>query len=347
MIGSNLVSEIIPAYGGNYTVGRGGKRIEKITVHHMAARWSARRCGEDFQQKGRNGSTHYGIGYDGEIAQYVSEENTAWGDSDWDSNCRSVSVECANESVGDPWRISEATLESLIRLIADVALRNDFGYLVKGQNLTWHRMYTATQCPGEYLLSQMDRICNGVNEILAKSKQPILPVWEYRVYTKENGWLPAVSGFDERDWKNGYGGNLGESIRNLKAQLKEGTLYYRVHEKGGGWLPEVKNGECASVNGEKELDGVMFRSPEWSVSYRVHTQKSGWLPSVSGYDSGDPIQGFGGNFGESIDGVMLRIHPRLKEDSEDKQAHSFFSEEEKKRLVFLLEELLKCFRTQA
>ncbi len=172
MVGSNLVKEFVPAYSGNYNQGRFGNQVKKITVHHMAARWTAKRCGESFQAKGREASSHYGIGYEGELAQYVSEEDTAWTDSNRTSNRTSITIECANESMGDPWRVSDKTVDTLVLLMVDIAKRYGFGTFVKGTNLTWHQMYSATACPGPYLLSKLDEIIGRANAILAGETKP-------------------------------------------------------------------------------------------------------------------------------------------------------------------------------
>lgn len=156
MSNSSLVNINVPADPSNYTKGRSGKQIQEITIHHMAGRLTAQRCGEIFQRVGRNGSTHYGVGYDGTIGLYVDEANTAWANSNWDANCRAVTIETANDSTGGDWPVNDITLNSLIRLVADIAKRNNLIPLVKGKNLTWHQMYSATACPGPYLLSKMD-----------------------------------------------------------------------------------------------------------------------------------------------------------------------------------------------
>ena len=80
---SLLATEFYPAYEGNYTKGRSGRKIEAITIHHMAGKLTARQCGAIFQRVGRNGSSHYGIGYNGEIANYVDENDTAWTNSNF------------------------------------------------------------------------------------------------------------------------------------------------------------------------------------------------------------------------------------------------------------------------
>lgn len=162
---SSLATEKYPAYEGNYTKGRNNTPINKITVHHMAGVLSAKQCGEIFQRPGRNGSSHYGIGVNGEIANYVDESNIAWTDSNWASNCRSVTIENSNSSAGGDWPVSDVTLKSLIRLVADIAKRNGMGTLVVGQNLTWHSMYAQTACPGDYLRSKMQYIADEANKI--------------------------------------------------------------------------------------------------------------------------------------------------------------------------------------
>ena len=162
---SSLVNVTIPAYKGNYTVGRSGRKIEAITIHHMAGVGTAESCGKIFQKVGRFGSSHYGIGNDGKIGLYVDEANTAWTNSNWDSNCKSVTIETSNSKLGGQWPVSDKALNSLIKLVADIAKRNNLGTLVKGKNVTWHSMFTATSCPGPYLLSKMDYIIAEANKL--------------------------------------------------------------------------------------------------------------------------------------------------------------------------------------
>ncbi len=165
MSNSSLAKEKYLAHSSNYTKGRSGKKIEAITIHHMAGVLSAKQCGAIFQRKGRNGSSHYGIGKNGEIALYVDESNTAWTNSNWNSNCKSVTIETSNSKIGGSWPVSDKVLNSLIKLVADIAKRNKLGTLVKGKNVTWHSMFTATNCPGKYLLSKMDYIISEANKI--------------------------------------------------------------------------------------------------------------------------------------------------------------------------------------
>ena len=230
---SSLVNVNVPAYEGNYTKGRSGRKIEAITIHHMAGRLTAEQCGKIFQQIGRYGSSHYGIGYDGRIGQYIDETDTAWTNSNWDSNCKSVTIETSDND--NSWYVNDTTLNSLIKLVADIAKRNNLGTLVPGKNLTWHSMFTSTTCPGDYLRSKMQYIADEANKINCGSSVPssnVVNVY-YRVKTQKHGWLPEVKNSED------YAGWENSPITGLAIRVDKGSIKYRVHIKGGNWLPYV------------------------------------------------------------------------------------------------------------
>lgn len=166
---SSLVQVVVPADEENYSKGRSGRKIEQICLHHMAGRLTAEQCGRIFQAKGRYGSSHYGVGYDGSIANYVDEEDTAWTNSNWDSNCKSITIEISDND--NSWYVNDITLNAVIKLVADIANRRGLGILVPGKNLTWHSMFTNTTCPGDYLRSKMQYIADEANKI--NSEEPI------------------------------------------------------------------------------------------------------------------------------------------------------------------------------
>ena len=194
---SSLATIFVPAYSGNYTQGRRGNKISKITVHHMAGVMSATQCGALWQRKGRRGSSHYGIGNDGTIGNYVDENNIAWTDSNWKSNCTSVTIETSNNARGGDWTVSDSALNSLIKLCADIAKRNRLGTLVPGKNLTWHSMYISTTCPGNYLRSKMQYIADEANKI--NNGSTVVPV------PQTNSFLPAKGYFKRGDVSKNIG----------------------------------------------------------------------------------------------------------------------------------------------
>lgn len=280
---SPLATESYPAYSGNYTVGRSGRKIEAITIHHMAGKLTARGCGSIFQTVGRCGSSHYGIGYNGEIASYVDENNTAWTNSNWDSNCKSVTIETANDENGGNWHVSDKSINSLIKLVADIAKRNNLGTLVKGKNVTWHSMFYNTNCPGPYLMSKLDYIISEANKINSPKDVDYTGVITYQVYT--NKWLPEVNKCDNTD--NGYAGIGKEPITGYRCKPQYGELIYEAHIKGGNWLPKVNSKDYSSGGDNsysgiygKPIDMIKIKSTKGWVKYRVKTIEDGWLPWV-------------------------------------------------------------------
>ena len=229
---SSLVSITIPASTNNYSKGRSGRKIEMITIHHMAGVLSAKRCGELFQNPNRKASSNYGIGYDGKIGLYVDEENTSWANSNWDANCKSVTIETSNDKTGGDWHVGDVTLNSLIKLVADIAKRNNLGKLVKGKNLTWHQMYAKTACPGAYLLSKLDYIVDEANKI----NEQVEPVTDLKIENIDKKKIrlnkyTSLWNFDFTEWKDAKSvENYGEGtvIENIVAVATNslGGKYY-------------------------------------------------------------------------------------------------------------------------
>ena len=148
-------------------------KIRKITIHHMAGNLSVESCGNVFQNKERQASSNYGIGTDGRVGLYVEEENRAWTSSNKTNDNQAVTIEVANDSKGPDWHVSDKALEKTIELCADICRRNGIERLnFTGDstgNLTMHKMFTATTCPGPYLESKFPYIAAEVNKRLGQT----------------------------------------------------------------------------------------------------------------------------------------------------------------------------------
>ena len=152
-------------------------------------------------------------------------------------------------------------------------------------------------------------VADGLIEFLSlkkknesKSIDVIYQVWE----DVKSRWLPNVK--NDTD----YAGNFKNAICCVRANLTYGNIYYRVHVRGTGtnrgrWLPEVKNRDDYAGNYNQPIDAVAFRTDTGrTLCYCVHEKRSGrWLPEVSGYDMGDSIGGYAGNFGKEIDAIKV------------------------------------------
>ena len=106
----------------NKTTGRGGKKIDKIFLHHMAGNLTVKQCGNVFAT--RAASAHYGIN-GSQIGQFVDEKDTAWHCGNFAYNQRSIGIELANDGgASASWHVSDKTIATAIKLIADICKRN-------------------------------------------------------------------------------------------------------------------------------------------------------------------------------------------------------------------------------
>lgn len=277
MSNSNLATAIYKAHSNNYSTGRSGRKIEKVTIHHMAGVLTAKQCGSIFQDGNRQASSNYGIGKNGEIALFVDEANTSYADANWNSNCKSVTIECSNNKAGGDWTVSDAVLNSLINLIADIFKRNGIKKAIKGKTITWHSMYSATTCPGNYLRSKMDYICDKVNKKLNNTadtsdkkeepKKHIIDVdgkWgtdttkkaqevfettvdgivtdQYACYKNQN---PGLISFEWLDNPSDYGSELIRAIQKKVGATVDGHIGPNTIKKMQAWLGTVQDG-CVS-----------------------------------------------------------------------------------------------------
>lgn len=188
----------------NKTIGRGGNKIEKIFVHHMAGNLTVKQCGSVFDN--RQASAHYGVnGF--AIGQYVDEKDTAWHCGNFKWNQRSIGIELANDGgAGTNWHVSDKTIDTAVKLIVDICKRNGIKKLnytgdMSG-NLCMHRWVASTSCPATYLASQFKKIANAVNKKLtAKAYAPKtaykgkLPTKTVKKGLKNNADVKALQSF--------------------------------------------------------------------------------------------------------------------------------------------------------
>lgn len=153
-------------------------KIKGISIHTMAGPGSVEGCGQVFQTS--EASSHYGIGPDGRIGQYVLEENRAWCCSHRVDH-EVVTIEVSSiQSYKEPYECTAAAFESLIDLCVDICQRNGIKKLIwkEGKqycpaftgnwavcNMVPHRYTTdkGKSCPGNYLFGKYGEIAERVN----------------------------------------------------------------------------------------------------------------------------------------------------------------------------------------
>jgi len=150
--------------------------IDKLTIHHMAGNLTVEQCGSVFAPASRKASANYGIGTDGRVGLYVEEANRSWCSSNAANDNRAVTIEVANDEVGGNWHVSDTALAKLIDLCVDICQRNGISRINytgdKSGNLTMHKWFAATACPGPYLESKFPYIAEQINARLEGTPQP-------------------------------------------------------------------------------------------------------------------------------------------------------------------------------
>ena len=179
------------AFTNNMSLGRGGKKVIRIAVHHMAGNLSVVQCGTVF--KNNRVSAHYGVNGK-QIGCYVDESNTAWALGNFDWNQRTINIEVANIKGAPNWEVSDESIETTINLIVDIAYRLGWTFIaydgtLAGSDIIMHKWIASTACPGPYLSKKMPYIAREADRRL-KEKRASKPSSEKKPYS---GMLPNAT----------------------------------------------------------------------------------------------------------------------------------------------------------
>ena len=144
-------------------------QVTKITIHHYAG---VVKNLKDYipLANSRGESCQYLIDVYGNIGLFCPEKDRSWcSSSAWNDN-RAITIEVSNDMVGEPWSISNASYNALIKLCADICKRNGIVKLEftgdKNGSLTYHYMFAATACPATWIRNHTSEICAKVNALL-------------------------------------------------------------------------------------------------------------------------------------------------------------------------------------
>lgn len=143
----------------------------------MAGNLSVETCGNVFQS--RKASSNYGVDSIGNIGMYVEESDRSWCSSNGTNDNRAITIEVAD--CNNKWEVNDVAMARLIELVVDCCKRNKIKKLVwssnkydrvnhlNGCNMTVHRDFSSTTCPGDWLYSKMPYIASEVNKRLIPS----------------------------------------------------------------------------------------------------------------------------------------------------------------------------------
>jgi len=217
-------------------------KIDTITIHHMAGDLSLSTCCSSVQA--RAGSCNYCIDSNGMIGVMIDEEYRAWTSGSRSNDMRAVTIEVANCSGEPDWKISDKAMTSLIALCEDICRRNGIEKLrytgdTRG-NMTMHKWFAATGCPGPYLSSKFGYIANEVNKRLKVEAKPT---------TEKAGFTPYKVKITYKDGMNvRTGAGVNYPIAKINNLAIHNGIYTIVDEKkvdgqtwgklksGAGWI---------------------------------------------------------------------------------------------------------------
>jgi hypothetical protein len=195
-------------FGGS----RNGQPINGVVIHHVAGTNGLRYVAN---ANSRNSHPTYHISNSGAVTGIVRPSRRPYSTGGVpDPNA--VTFEIDNSSMGGEWPVSAAALESLIDVIvfhASQSPRAGKGF-AKNQPavrqseffIAWHSQYSATACPGPFVMSQLDYIVSECNKRAApvapatpqstpKPSKPRLSAWLRRGSTGANvRYLQTVLG---------------------------------------------------------------------------------------------------------------------------------------------------------
>ena len=159
---SSLVSYV--QLSSNCTKPR-NQKIDRITIHMVVGQASVESLGELFANPARQASSNYGIGYDGRIACYVEEEDRSWCTGSLENDHRAITIEVASD-VTQPYAVRPEAYAALLDLVEDICRWHNLTLKYTGDtsgNMTMHKWFQATDCPGDYLISKYPEIEKEVN----------------------------------------------------------------------------------------------------------------------------------------------------------------------------------------
>lgn len=207
-------------------------KIDRITIHHTAGVVSVETLGNIFAPESRQASSNYGIGSDGRIAMFVEEKNRSWCSSSSANDNRAVTIEVSNSSTGGNWPISDYVLSRLIELCVDICKRNDIKRLNytgdTNGNLTMHRWFANTSCPGDYLASKFPYIAEEVNKKLEKIEFSVEKIERKSVKLNCDANLWNLNFHTYTEAKSVKQFKTGDVINNIVAVVSHpiGSKYY-------------------------------------------------------------------------------------------------------------------------
>jgi hypothetical protein len=220
-------------------------KIDTITPHCVVGHLSLKTLGNVFAPTSRQASSNYGIDDGGRVGMYVEEKNRSWCTSSNANDQRAVTIEVASDTK-HPYKVTDKALQGLVDLSVDICQRNEIPQLlwradksligkVDKQNITVHRWFKNTICPGDYIFSQLGYVADEVNKILLRKPEIVVtPDLPYLVKIK----TPTAYYVKSPGINNPIVGTVrkGEVYTIVEEAFGLGASKWGKLKSGAGWI---------------------------------------------------------------------------------------------------------------
>lgn len=231
---------------------RGGYTVQRVIVHN----WAGLTGGiERLVYSDDEASANY-IGLsDGSMIGSVPEERRAWTSGSYDVDAQSITVEIQNTTTAPNWQVSDASINALVELIADIARRYGWGYVDRSR-VRGHREFAATECPGPFLYGHLDGIITRVNSLLRSGSHTSAPTGP-----STYAMASPVKGVVSCEWR-GYEGHAGMDIA-----CPVGTPVYAAY---AGTVERTGDFSDIGRSGDRN---ILIRNPDQEAQYYGHLEE--------------------------------------------------------------------------
>ncbi|WP_314647612.1 peptidoglycan DD-metalloendopeptidase family protein [uncultured Microbacterium sp.] len=154
---------------------RQGKTPRRLIIHHCGS--TSNGNAEFLATNSADTSATYCLLNTAVLVGIVPEELRPWTTGGHAYDGDAITVESVNSTAAPEWAVTDAQLEVLAQLAADLSTRYGWGPLTR-TNVVGHREVnssTGTICPGPYLLPRLDDIVTRANTILAGAPPAAAP----------------------------------------------------------------------------------------------------------------------------------------------------------------------------
>ena len=237
---------------------RFGTKISRVIVHH----WAGTAGGiERLVYSSDKASANYIILTDGTIIGSVPEKYRAWTSGSAAADRPSITVEVQNSTRGPDWKVSDAAIASLERLIADIAKRYGWSNIREGHEVRGHRSFASTACPGPYLWPRLGTIAKNALTILRGSAPKPAPA-----PSPSPSPAPGRNSHAKRPYKPG-------EVKAIQEALAYAGFYTGVLDDDYGQLTH----NAVAAYQRSQLFGNLVPDGDWGPATQKHYE---WVKSL-------------------------------------------------------------------